>query len=107
MCSFIGGHACAGVQCYHEKGVGDTTQIPFSPKWPPLRIYRALLTAKPWSPFEHTVLCVLLAAGTDTSQEMAPFFLRLHSQNALYLPSALTDVEKAVCAVTCMHGMPW
>ena len=59
----------AGVQCQD-----DNTQTPLSPKWPPSRIYRTLISAKPLRPSKHTKLhCVFSAAGSYTSQGF--FFL--------------------------------
>lgn len=74
----ICGRSCVLVQVYnvekHEKGVRDTTQIPVSPKWPPLRIYRALLTARPLRPSERTILCLFFWQWDLHISGNGPFF---------------------------------
>lgn len=87
--------ACAGGQCMQKKGVWDTTQIPISRKWPPLKTYRELLTKKSlrlsklthlrkWYRFLflhwHNVLC--LTSSPNAQAVIIPYFcralLRLH-----------------------------
>lgn len=81
--------ACAGGHGLQKKGVWDTTQIPISRKWPPLKTYRELLTKKSqrlsklthlrkrylflflhW----HNILC--LTSSPNAQAGIIPFFCR-------------------------------
>lgn len=113
----ICGRSCVLVQVYnvekHEKGVRDTTQIPVSPKWPPLRIYRALLTARPLRPSERTILCLFFWQWDLHISGNGPFFLRLYWMCFVFLlPSlmwrsrtaAFSELEQcSVCAKICVY----